>query len=55
MAKGGGVFKVKRIDHVVLRTANIGKMVEFYSQVLGCDVERQVDSIGLFQLRTGEY
>lgn len=43
----------KELDHLVLRTANLDKMIQFYEDVLGCKVERTVDSIGLYQLRAG--
>ncbi len=41
------------LDHVVLRTARPERMVAFYREVLGCAVERRVDSLGLTQLRAG--
>ena len=43
----------KELDHLVLRTANLDKMIQFYEDVVGCKVERTVDSIGLYQLRAG--
>lgn len=41
------------IDHIVLRVVNLESMLHFYCEVLGCRVERRVDSIGLVQLRAG--
>lgn len=41
------------LDHVVLRTARPERMAAFYCGVLGCAVERRVDSLGLVQLRAG--
>ena len=41
------------LDHVVLRTARPERLVAFYCGVLGCAVERRVDSLGLIQLRAG--
>ena len=41
------------LDHVVLRTAQPERLVAFYRDVLGCTVERRVDSLGLIQLRAG--
>jgi catechol 2,3-dioxygenase-like lactoylglutathione lyase family enzyme len=45
-------FSVKFIDHIVLRTGNIEKLVAFYRDVVGLPLERQTDS-GLTQLRAG--
>ena len=48
------MFEVAGIDHVVLRTANIDDMLAFYSNVLGCKVERETSpESGLTQLRAG--
>jgi len=44
---------VTGLDHVVLRVANIDRSIEFYGNVLGCPVERRLESIGLVQLRAG--
>jgi len=44
---------VTGLDHVVLRVANIDRSIEFYVKVLGCPVERRLESIGLVQLRAG--
>jgi glyoxylase I family protein len=41
------------LDHVVLRVANMERSIEFYGSVLGCPVERRLESIGLVQLRAG--
>ena len=41
------------IDHVVLRTKQLRKMISFYRDVLGCPVEREAPAAGLFQLRAG--
>jgi glyoxylase I family protein len=43
---------IRDLDHVVLRTAQPDTMVRFYTEVLGCPVERSLD-IGLVQLRAG--
>lgn len=49
------MIRVRMIDHIVLRTENAGAMIRFYSQVLGCGVERTLpDETGLTQLRAGE-
>lgn len=41
------------IDHLVLRVTDIERMIRFYCDVLGCEVERRRDEIGLVQLRAG--
>jgi catechol-2,3-dioxygenase len=47
------MIKIREIDHIVLRVADEGSMVNFYCNVLGCTVERHVHEIGLIQLRAG--
>jgi len=44
---------IKGLDHIVLRTADIERMIAFYGDVLGCPVERRVDDLGLVQMRAG--
>jgi catechol 2,3-dioxygenase-like lactoylglutathione lyase family enzyme len=44
---------IRDIDHVVLRVADMDRMLKFYCDVLGCKVERKLGSIGLVQLRAG--
>ncbi len=46
-------FTILGIDHVVIRAKDIGTMLDFYQRVLGCTMERSIESIGLFQLRAG--
>ncbi len=46
-------FEVKHLDHVVLRVRDLGHMVRFYGEVLGCTVERELAELGLVQLRAG--
>lgn len=42
------------IDHIVLRTAHPGAMLDFYTRILGCHVERETsEAFGLMQLRAG--
>lgn len=49
------MIKVKMIDHIVLRTEQRDEMIRFYSDVLGCRVERRLPAhIGLTQLRAGQ-
>ena len=47
------MFEIKGIDHVVIRVSDLGPMLEFYIDVLGCTLERQNEEIGLYQLRAG--
>ena len=46
-------FRVKGLDHVVLRVADLPRALAFYRDVLGCTLEREQASIGLTQLRIG--
>lgn len=46
-------FDILRIDHVVIRARDIKNMLRFYLDVVGCSVEREIESIGLYQLRAG--
>ena len=49
------MIRVKLIDHIVLRTAQRDAMIRFYSDVLGCRVERRLPAqLGLTQLRAGQ-
>jgi glyoxylase I family protein len=47
------VFKVREIDHVVLRVVGLERMIDFYSRVLGCQVEWRRPDLGLVHLRAG--
>jgi glyoxylase I family protein len=47
-------FRLRRIDHVVLRVYDIPAMERFYIDVLGCRPERRQEEIGLVQLRAGD-
>jgi glyoxylase I family protein len=46
-------FVVQRIDHVVLRVRDLSSSVEFYRNVLGCEIVRQREHLGLVHLRAG--
>lgn len=49
------MIRVKMIDHIVLRTEQLDKMIHFYSRVLGCKLERALPPhVGLTQLRAGK-
>jgi len=47
------MIRIRAIDHLVLRVADLDKMLGFYCDALGCAVERRQDAIGLVQLRAG--
>ena len=47
------MIAVRELDHLVLRVVDLPAMLAFYGGVLGCTVERRVDTIGLVQLRAG--
>jgi catechol 2,3-dioxygenase-like lactoylglutathione lyase family enzyme len=47
------VIKLRDIDHIVLRVQDLDKMITFYTQVLGCTIEKRQEAIGLIQLRAG--
>jgi catechol 2,3-dioxygenase-like lactoylglutathione lyase family enzyme len=46
-------FKIRELDHVVLRCRDQARMLDFYTRILGLAEERRVDRIGLIQLRAG--
>src|SRR5947199_9734519 len=46
-------LRVRGLDHVVLRVADMDRAIAFYEEVLGLHVERRLESIGLVQLRAG--
>jgi catechol 2,3-dioxygenase-like lactoylglutathione lyase family enzyme len=46
-------FAIRGIDHVVLRVKNLGPMLRFYTEVLGCPMERVQEELGLYQVRAG--
>ncbi len=47
------MIRIREIDHIVLRVVALERMVRFYTEVLGCTIERRQDAIGLVQLRAG--
>lgn len=46
-------FEILGLDHVVLRVADAERALGFYCGLLGCKLERQLEEIGLIQLRAG--
>lgn len=53
MTVGDPPFSPQRLDHVVLRVADIDRAVAFYREIVGAEVERTVESIGMVQMRAG--
>jgi catechol 2,3-dioxygenase-like lactoylglutathione lyase family enzyme len=53
MPTEGRAIRIREIDHLVLRVSDLDRMIAFYGQVLGCEVVRRQDEIGLVQLRAG--
>jgi catechol 2,3-dioxygenase-like lactoylglutathione lyase family enzyme len=46
-------FSVERLDHIVLRVADLERSIAFYVGLLGLRVERRREDLGLVQLRAG--
>jgi catechol 2,3-dioxygenase-like lactoylglutathione lyase family enzyme len=46
-------FGIAGLDHLVLRVRDVGAMLRFYRDVLGCPVEKEQPAFGLTQLRAG--
>lgn len=44
---------LQRIDHVVLRVRELDRAITFYREVLGCEVVKRRDDLGLVHLRVG--
>ena len=47
------MIQIRAIDHVVLRVIDLDAMIAFYTNVLGCTLERSEEALGLHQLRAG--
>lgn len=46
-------FTLRHIDHIVLRVADLQRSIDFYRQVLGAEVVRHNEPLGLVHLRAG--
>ena len=44
-------IKIQALDHVVIRARDLSAMIVFYRDVLGCSLERELEDLGLAQLR----
>lgn len=47
-------FKLRKLDHVVLRVRDLDASLRFYCEALGCTVEKHQDAVGLMQVRAGD-
>jgi glyoxylase I family protein len=45
--------RISNLDHLVLRVTDLRAMMAFYTDVLGCPVEKIREDLGLYQLRAG--
>ena len=48
------MLQIKQVDHLVLRVIDLPTMMRFYTDVLGCTVEKVQENLGLYQLRAGD-
>lgn len=46
-------FSIQRIDHIVLRVADLQRSIDFYAKVFGAEVVRHNQPLGLVHLRAG--
>jgi catechol 2,3-dioxygenase-like lactoylglutathione lyase family enzyme len=46
-------IEIRGLDHVVIRTADLDRSMDFDCGVLGCREERRIEALGLVQLRAG--
>lgn len=47
------MINVLQLDHVVIRVADVELMIDFYTRVVGCTMDKRVDRIKLVHLRAG--
>jgi glyoxylase I family protein len=47
------MLKAVAIDHIVLRGVDISRSTAFYTDVLGCKIERERPEMAMMQLRIG--
>lgn len=47
-------FRLRGLDHVVLRVADPERAIRFYCDVLGCTLEKTQARLGLTHLRAGD-
>jgi catechol 2,3-dioxygenase-like lactoylglutathione lyase family enzyme len=47
------MLTIKQLDHLVLRVTDLPAMLRFYTETIGCPVEKIQENLGLYQLRAG--
>ncbi len=47
------MLRIRNMDHIVLRVADLDASMHFYTQILNCPVEKIQAPLGLYQLRAG--
>lgn len=51
---GSPPFELEELDHVVLLVRDMDRARNFYRDVLGCSVDRELPQYGMLQLRAGK-
>ncbi|MCK9563980.1 MAG: VOC family protein [Bacteroidales bacterium] len=46
-------FRVRNIDHIVLRVQDMDKSLDFYTNILGCEVAKRNEKYQMIHLRAG--
>jgi len=46
-------FTIQHIDHIVLRVKDLERSLAFYTSVLGCELKKRRDDLGMLHLGTG--
>ncbi len=46
-------YSIDALDHVVIRARDLGAMLRFYADVLGCKVVKRNEPLGLYHLGAG--
>ena len=51
---GSPPFELEELDHVVLLVRDMDRARNFYRDVLGCSVDRELPQYGMLQMRAGK-
>lgn len=46
-------FRIRNIDHVVLRVRDMDKSLDFYTRILGCEVAKRNEQYQMIHLKAG--